>query len=91
MKELKPEGEGWVVVMERGAVMKAEEIRCLLAARGLRPVVLNAGRMAAVGALDTAAGATVIVPVEQAEEAGDLLRDAGLLEGELPVAGGEAR
>jgi hypothetical protein len=91
MKELKPEGEGWVVVMERGAVMKAEEIRCLLEARGLRPVVLNAPRATAVGAIDAAAGARVIVPIEEVEEAGDLLRDAGLLEGELPVAGGEPR
>jgi hypothetical protein len=79
-------GPSWAVVMEGGAALDAEQVRCLLAARGLHPLVLNREVPWARLRPEKYHGGLVIVPPDEREAAGDILRDAGFLEGDLPMS-----
>jgi hypothetical protein len=79
---------GWVVVMEGGAArMAAEQVRCLLAGRGLHPLVLNPQRPSGVlSFFGVDSGARVIVPPDEGDAARAILLDAGFIKkGDLPL------
>jgi hypothetical protein len=85
MKKKSGAGIGWTVVLAGGRRMSAEQVRCLLAGRGLHPLVLNRHVPTSSGFFGVPTGAHVIVPPHESEPARDILRDAGLLKGDLPL------
>jgi hypothetical protein len=77
-----------VPVFVSNSAIEAEELRCLLEGSGLTAFVFDARLPAMIPALAAPLGGVrVMVPEDQLEHAAEVLRDAGRLEGDLPLTG----